>query len=390
VASPRENPHQQRAFEDALRRVLDLPPGDVAAVYERVRGHLSELGTPPDPVSRVVRERMEALAALAAAADHLKLPAGEAPTVRQYTEAREELGLQLSSRQIQYRWGMWREAGNALTGKRTTETPEQLAARRPSGSRGGGPPNVELPLAALRAWLTSKPRPAREYTTDYKRWRQRANQGRARADLYPAATTVLAVLLVPWEVAVDLARPGSKLDLTTCRETYMQQLKEQSGPFGLCNITGVALAMNATRPDVERLANARELPPPVAVLSQSRVWRWTDAEAFAANRSFVFEHDEGQLQAELMDQDELARLLQGKRTHQQSKDRIRNALGTGRPTVPPPAGWFGQEDRYWLRETVSRWCRDNPELVRASSQTLFNSLRGSQRTSVAKRPGHRV
>lgn len=278
---------------------------------------------------------------------------------------------------------MWREACNALTGKRTSETPEEVALRRRPGPVDEDAEGVfELPLTALRAWLKQKPR--EETTRDYERWRRRANKGRALGDRYPAVTAAFQALVLPWDAAVEVARPDTKLDLASAQQRFREQLKASSGPLGLCSAVGVALTHGVPRWEAHGWADRGTLPPPVAVLMGSRVWRWTDIEAHAVNKNLVFEYSEGELQDELMDYHELAVLLQGPLTLKQSKGRISNAVQKGRPTVPSPAGWFSPDGRYWLREDVEQWVAAHPELVGASPEAL-HQLAWGQRKRVAKR-----
>ena len=388
VASERRDAHQRRARDAALRRVRDLPQRDIIDVYEWTREYLQQAGVPISSADQELRERVEALNALRSAAAHLGLPPERAPTVREYDNARDKLGLELSARQIQYRWGMWREAGNALTGKRTSESPEQVALRRPTSpakelQRGAGPTG-ELPLAALRAWLADTPGSPRS-SADYDRWRRRVNKGRPEEDRYMALATIFQTLLLPWAVAVEVARPDAELDLATAQERYMQQLKHESGPLGLCNASAIALLHGEPAWQVQTWANEGKLPPSVAVLMGSRIWRWTDIEAHAVNKNLVFEHSEGELQEQVMDYDELVLVLQGDLPLKQIKARVSSALVTGRPTVPPHAGWFSPEGRYWLRKDVEQWVKEHPELVGASTDTLRHWNRG-HRQRVAKRP----
>jgi hypothetical protein len=385
VAQSRETPDQRRAREHAIERVLDLPLRDIIEAYARIGRYLSA-GQGESRADRQVRERAEALTALAAAAEHLGLPPEQAPTISQYTEAREARGLDLSWQQIQRRWGMWREAGNALTGKRTTISREQEALRRSPARDLSGAPRYEGPLRALQAWLTQDPPPLRFTTVDYDAWTRVHNKGLPPADRYPSATTVLAVLVVEWDVALEVARSDTDLELATARAERLQELKATSGRLGLCNLSGVALVRNEARSESQSLEGRGDLPPHVAVIAGSRVWRWTDIEQHAKDKEkYAPSYEEGELQDQLMDSHELALAFQGDKTLKQSKDRIAN-LRSGSPNVPQPAGKV-VHDAYWLRAEVQQWCAEHPELVGASRRDLLRAARAARReraNSVAK------
>jgi hypothetical protein len=385
VAQRRETPDERRAREHAIERVLDLPLRDIMEAYAQIGRYLAAAGPGETRAERQIRERAEALTALTRAAEHLGLASAVAPTVRQYTEAREALGLQLSWQQIQRRWGMWREAAQALTGGRTTISREQEALRRSPARDLSGAPKYEAPLRGLRAWLTQAPAPRRLGTADYNAWVKRHNEGLPRDDRYLSATAALGVLVVAWDVALEVARPDSALDLATARAKHLQQLKATSGPLGLCNLSGVSLVRNETRAESQTKEHGDELPPYVAVVSGSRVWRWTDIEAHAADEeNYRALYETGELQDQLMDYTDVAIVMQGTQTLKQSKARISNLLQTGSPNVPAPAGRVGQ-DAYWLRADFEQWCAEHPELIGASRKELIRARRAHGRSSgVAK------
>lgn len=148
-----ESEAERRQRDNVIERALALPERDMHEVHRVLGEYLGAEGQRESDTNRQRRLRAEALAALRAAAEHLKLPEGRAPTIAEYSRAAAELGLTLSSQQVVRRWRMWREAQRALVGEHTQRTPNSpSSAPRPPHRR-----SCRGPVAGLREWLKTTP-----------------------------------------------------------------------------------------------------------------------------------------------------------------------------------------------------------------------------------------
>jgi len=94
----RPDPYQRKdaEWQAVLRRVLDLAQDDQLRVHAALTENLSgRLGRESER-EKQVRLRGEALEAMRAAALHLGLPNGQAPSVQEYKQAARENSLPMS------------------------------------------------------------------------------------------------------------------------------------------------------------------------------------------------------------------------------------------------------------------------------------------------------
>jgi hypothetical protein len=84
-----------------------------------------------------------------------------------------------------------------------------------------------------------------------------------------------------------------------------------------------------------------------------------------------------------MDYGQVAVVLQGDLTLEQSKSRLTDLVVRKSPSVPHPVGRVGQ-DFYWLSADVKQWVADHAELVGASKKDLIRATRAARSNSVAK------
>jgi hypothetical protein len=114
------------AREEVERRLYDLPYRDQVEVLERLTSWLKASEGEDNPIDEQVRGRATALDALRRAAEWLELEEGVAPTIKEYTAARQALGLDLSSGQIG-------RASSAGAPPATPSRDDTSLAPRPSG-----------------------------------------------------------------------------------------------------------------------------------------------------------------------------------------------------------------------------------------------------------------
>lgn len=99
--------------------------------------------------------RREALEAFLVVAEHLGLPAGEAPTMKQFDQAASELGLDWNSAQVIRVWERWRLAQEVFKGERGTRA---LLGRDFRAVQDRSHKNREEPIRGVKRWLRSRPR----------------------------------------------------------------------------------------------------------------------------------------------------------------------------------------------------------------------------------------
>src|SRR5271169_4411009 len=87
---------ENNEWEVLLARALDLPQAEQLKIHKALSDCLGgQLGQETER-ARQARARVEALEALGAAAEHLGLPDGQAPTVPEYKQAAKETKLPMT------------------------------------------------------------------------------------------------------------------------------------------------------------------------------------------------------------------------------------------------------------------------------------------------------
>src|SRR4051794_1315812 len=118
------NRHQiaERPFRKALRQILDLPLGEQLRLYEKLETFLADKVGRECKIDQELRARIEALAAMEKAAEHLGLrPEGPAK-VKDFDRAWIELGSEWRAGQVIEAFGRWNNAKAALAGQRVPLT----------------------------------------------------------------------------------------------------------------------------------------------------------------------------------------------------------------------------------------------------------------------------
>jgi hypothetical protein len=328
--------------------VLDLPTRDQLRVFEALREQLSaefgvELGC-----DREIHARQEALDALAAAAAHLGLQDGTAPSIPQYRRARKEQpGIGLSHQQIIRAWGRWDAATQAYGGGWTVPSPAQRAARR---ARLGRRRTHEELLTGVREWLATEP--AATARADYEAWARERNERRASDELPVAVTTghITARLGVGWADVIAAAR--GDVDLDERADEFRRTSLAAGGP--LVGQAVVARILDTGASMIISYATRSSFPRPVGTVAGHRVWLRTDIEAYRDGKPFP-KRGPSSLTIQLLDSSEVAQRLKV------SAYWLRNLIHEEHwDRVPRPAGKVSSH-YYWRRPDVDKWLRAHPD-----------------------------
>jgi hypothetical protein len=161
--------------EVLLARVLDLPVAQQLQVHHDLTEALGgELGK-ETARAKQARLRHEALEAMQAAAAHLGLPDGQAPTVTQFKKAARETELPMTFKAAYAAFeNRWETASRFFEGKTVPETAAQRRIRRVA--RRDNRVDMEPPIACLRLFLAQDPPPRSTGLADYNEWARETNE----------------------------------------------------------------------------------------------------------------------------------------------------------------------------------------------------------------------
>lgn len=337
-SAPTDSPARRRAREDIALAFGELPWQDQYRVYQFVQGHFFHFGPSADALDDL-RRRAECVKAVQRAAKHLGLPDGEMPGVKQYEQARKELGMELSSSTIERRWHAWPEVCKAARGERVRMTTRQLAQFR--ALHGHRPKGREW-LAGVREWLESSPPSLR--VGDYDAWVEIRNEEEPEAPPARKAASVRVALGLTWREAIRVA--WREVPLADAQARHLKALRRKSGGF-VC-IRGVALIRGLTISLASHHARCDPTFPAYAfTLHKVRVWRWDDVEAHHLGRPFP-KRKRGEMQGEVFDSDDIMRLCG------LTPMQLYPAISRRHPHVPQPTGRVANYP-YWLRAEVEAW-----------------------------------
>jgi len=210
----RRDAHRPAAasLRDEWRRVLQLSDRELLELYRRLRDYLALGPGDRDAVDPEIEARAASLEAMQRAAEHERLPPGQAPTVQQYQAAHRALALPLSHQQVIRRWGYWRTAVMAFEGQRTVRTTEQRSLLRATAGRAR---RHEDYIAGVRRWLDSQPAVLTD--GDYDGFVTTYNQRRPDgATPLVKAHTLRRTFAIGWNDILAVAH--GQLDLADARE----------------------------------------------------------------------------------------------------------------------------------------------------------------------------
>jgi hypothetical protein len=123
-----------RATRELLALFLELTRAEqLAAFKERRELVAGEISSDSDAVAEARARTLEMMGIVAA---ELGLPAGKAPTVREFNATARKLGLDWTANRATQAFGRWLFAQDAYLGERAAVTPKQRALQSAAHKRG--------------------------------------------------------------------------------------------------------------------------------------------------------------------------------------------------------------------------------------------------------------
>jgi hypothetical protein len=336
----------RREVNAVIRQVLRLPNLAKFEVFNAVAGDLGvELGKASREQQRALA-RKEALEALLAVAEHLGLPAGEAPTMPQFDQAADELGLDWNSARVIRVWARWRLAQEVFKGERSARS---LLGRDFRAAQNRSLKNREEPIRGVKYWLRSRPR--LETTMAYDQFVKADNASKAQEEKrLRSAASVKRALGLRWPSVIAVAR--GELSARAARERELAELLPKATPNAILGLRGAVRLLGRAEGAVRRASQqSRHFPVPVAVIENRRAWLYDDLKRYKRGLAAP-KRSEAELQYLYMDASELRSRLNlsaeafGRRVKEKRWD-----------LVPRPEGAVAARVPYWLREKVEDWLR---------------------------------
>jgi hypothetical protein len=367
--------------------------------FELLEALVKDLGVQLDPGSveeRRVRDRKDALQALLTVSEYLGLPAGEAPTIKQFDLATEELGLGWSSGKVIRAWERWRTAVETFKGERRAGSTLYREFQR---DRDRSLKNREEPIRGVRRWLRSHPAEMTSIAYDEYARAINAEISSTKSDDDPvkrlrSSWSVRNALILRWSSALAVAR--REIGMRAAREQELAELLPKATTNAILGLPGAARLLGRSETSVKQARNtSRHFPVAVAVIGGQRGWAHEDLKRY--KRGLVSaKRKEGEKQYLYVDRDEL-------------QDRLklnpaafnRRLLGKRWDLIPRPEGWVGVGAPYWLRTKVEDWLRvkDRAEMTpeeedarsqaQARKAAALGASLGAGSMSGKRRPGRR-
>jgi hypothetical protein len=264
---------QRRAV---LRASVELPSADQMQVAQFVGDYMAadRGGEKETDAERQVRQRTQALADIARAAEWLELASGTAPTATAYRQAAKALELTPFS-QILSTYVVWDEAKRDFLGQWRHSSPAQRRLRREAQLNRT---QVRTVMASLRLWLDEE-QPVDDGLTAYSEWATAHNRtATTPADGVRHPKAMLASSGLGWRDLIAVAR--EELTLDEACELRIERDLEAAGPLWLIASATVALILRIDRKAVYRLAATHAFPAPAATVGDRRLWDADDVLAF--------------------------------------------------------------------------------------------------------------
>lgn len=319
-----------------MRRFATLSTRAQLEAFDVIRTYLAEppIATADD---EKIEEQKAALAALKRVAEELNLPAGQAPTTKQFDEVSKRLRLGWSSSRVTRAWERWRFACDAFTGRVIKQTVRQHGLIH---ARVGKRVLYESPLASVQLWLDTVP--THESVSAYDNWVREFNQnlpeGQARVLLWASVSRGLKV-----SFADTLRVARGAVRLADC-EPARAHHRQETGP--LASLVWIAGEFDVHDQKVLRLTLQPDFPAPVLSLSRTRCWLKEDVAAYFAKRPFPA-RESYELQDEYLSAAQLGKLM----------GKSPNMLSAKTTRRPEPAG-FVSSRQYWRKSDVERWLKE--------------------------------
>jgi len=361
MARPGDRTYQHKKHfehEALLVRVLALPAREQLQIHEALSASLGgRLGRESER-ARQTRLRHEAVGAIRAAAEHLGLPEGQAPTIPEYKQAAKETSLPLPFgavyRAFEEDWGI---ATRFYLGQEVPPTAAARAVMR--AAHGRSTTKREAPLTGVRLFVSQDPPPASTTRHDYDAWARERNEDLAPGELrvIERGDSIRVVLRTGWERCLAVAR-----DEMTLEEAQAMTLSEnlsEAGPLVGQHLASWYLGLSPNA----RHAKRPGYPQPVVCLGTTNwLWLLTDIEAFKRGKR-DFAHDRGALQDTYIDAHDLAALLHlGTTKLKERLNREDSATTKTWERLPKPTGRAGK-GLYWDRAYAQRWLDEHPYAV---------------------------
>jgi hypothetical protein len=340
------NLHERQELETVLRRFGDLTTRAQLRAFEVIREYLGE-EIKETEADREIDERQAALEVMRRVAEELGLPEGQAPTTTQFDEVSKRLGLGWSTSRVGRAWVKWRFACEAFIGYRVRRTARHRALMTANTGKRRAHEDY---LTAIRLWLDTNP-PA-VLTEAYNDWAREFNEALPTGQ--PPVMgwdTIDRVLRVSFADVIRAAR--GEIELSDCPRKGSDHRKEY-GP--LVSANWIAGERDLTDHQARHITSRHDFPKPVVKLSGNRAWLKEDVEAYFNGRPFP-EREELELQDEFMSMADLAAVM-GKPPDRLKSQTMRR---------PEQAGLVGRK-RYWRRDEVERWLKDEQRSPRSSDR----------------------
>jgi hypothetical protein len=358
VGQPRDYQARDKPWQAVLRRILDMAAHDQERIYAAL-GDMLEGPAGEEPVhEREMRARLEGVKAMEAAAAHLGLPEGKAPTSIQYKQAARETDLPMSwpavYKAFEKRWGIARDF---YEGKQVPATASQRATRRAVlGTKRGR----EEPIECVRVFLNQEPPPQSTRLADYESWANeaQAKRGSDEPRLHLHADGMRMTLRTSWDRVLAVAR--GELTLEDAQQQRLDEVLAECGDYIGITVAGWLLGMSG--PVANKYRRTTGFPPHAARVDGDTLWRRADIETYRDHTDAYrtgerkWEHEAGWLDHELIGTDHIQALTGLPR------DQVRSRVYEGRwDRVPKPAGKAARR-MYWLRSDVEAWeCKRQEE-----------------------------
>jgi hypothetical protein len=341
-------------WEVLLARVLQLPEAEQLKIQHGLTEALGGRLGKETARAKQTRLRYEAVEALRVAAQHLRLPPGQAPTIPEFRKALSETKLPMTFNAVYEAFEKnWETATRIYRGEKMPVTAAQRSARR--AILGRNRTDKEPPIAGLRFFLTQDPPPHSTGLADYEDWATEVNEhpppGMRR--VIGSAHHIRKMSRASWGRCLAVARNEMTLEEAQ-KQTVDEQLSE-SGPLVGLHLASWILGTSADK----RVTSRPGYPEPVVCLGKSNwLWLLSDIRAYGAGKR-DFRHSRGHLQRTYMDSTELAEWFEI--NYASLQQRI-NADGEARGIVPPRMGRAGKR-LYWERAQVERWLQQHPSVI---------------------------
>lgn len=336
----------RKEISTLVRRVLALPDLAKFEVFNALAEDLGvELGKSSREQQRALA-RKEALEALLTVAEHLGLPAGEAPTMPQFDQAATELGLDWNSARVIRVWERWRLAQEVFRGERRAGS---LLGRDFHAAQNRSRKNKEEPIRGVKYWLRSRPQQESAVAYDEFAKAHNARKGAEQKRLRSAGA-VKQTLGLRWPSVIAVAR--GQFSVRAAREHELAELLPKATTNAILGLPGAVRLLGRAEGAVRRASQqSRNFPVPVAVIEGHRAWLYDDLKRYKRGLAAP-KRSEAELQFLYMDAPELRTRLN------LSSVAFRRRVNEQRwDLVPRPEGAVAAMVPYWLREKVEDWLR---------------------------------